>query len=290
MKNYLRLSNLPIKTLILSVVLFAGSCKQENEQLPQPEISATDSGTRTSLLLPSNGGNIQDFKISTKVMQQQTTQPYNAPDFLIGSIDKVSNIKQKAEFGFIVSSRSDDSQPINKVPLLTADPLVRKYKVYSSDGGSLMKTGTFETYRPFKCKEVYYRTYMKFENNAVIYGEVLHATCNKWQPEMAWNVVNGVKAFDVLKGYVTDIGSSPAVEHGFVISYKQEAIGSIHKEPTLTNDTKLVVKTNYAPGEYLKQDEFSYLLNFPYVEIYYRPYVKTQDGFVRYGDTKHDVR
>lgn len=290
MKNYLRFSNLPIKTLILSAVLFAGSCKQENELLPQSETAGTDTESRTSLLLPSNAGNMQDFKISTKGMQQQATQPYNAPDLLIGSIDKVSNIKQKFEFGFIVSSRSNDNQPINKVPLLTADPLVRKYKVFSSDGSSIMKIGTFETYRTFSCKEVYYRSYMKFENNAVIYGEVMHAVCNKWQPEMPWDVANGVKTFDVIKAHITSIGSSPAVEHGFVISYKQEAIGSIHKEPTLTNDTKLVVKTNFAPGEFLKQGEFSYLLNFPYTEIYYRPYVKSQDGFVRYGDVKHDVR
>ncbi|KAA6440413.1 hypothetical protein FEM33_07395 [Dyadobacter flavalbus] len=291
MKNYLRLSGLSMKTLILSAMLFAGSCTKENEQLPQPETSSTDAGSRTSLLLPSNSGNMQDFKISTKGMQQLLIPPYTDPDFFVGSIDKVSTVKQKVEFGFIVSSRTNDSQPINPVPLLKADPLVRKYIVSVSNGTALMQARTYKIYRTFSCKEVYYRTYMKFENNAVIYGEVMHTICNKWQPETtAWNVVNRVKTFDVLKAQVTDVGSSPAVEHGFVISYKQEAIGSIHKEPTLTNDTKLVVKTNYAPGEYLKQDEFSYLLNFPYTEIYYRPYVKTQDGFVRYGDVKHDVR
>lgn len=291
MKNYLRLSNLPIKTVILSAVLFAGSCKQENELLPQPETAGSDSEARTSLLLPSNAGNMQDFRISTKGIQQVLIPPYTDPDLFVGSIDKISAVKQKVEFGFIVSSRTNDSQPINKVPLLTVDPLVRKYIVNASDGSSLLKTGMYKIYRTFNCKEVYYRTYMKFENNAVIYGEVMHTVCNKWQPETtAWNVVNGVKTFDVLKAQVTNVGSSPEVEHGFVISYKQEAIGSIHKEPTLTNDTKLVVKTNYAPGGFLKQDEFSYLLNFPYTELYYRPYVKTQDGFVRYGDVKHDVR
>jgi hypothetical protein len=291
MKNYLRFSNLPIKTLILSAVLFAGSCKQENELLPQPETAGSNSEARTSLLLPSNAGNMQDFKISTKGMQQLLIPPYTEPDYFVGSIDKVSAVKQKIEFGLIVSSRSNDSQPINPVPLLKADPLVRKYILNLSDGTALMQARTYKIYRTFSCKEVYYRTYMKFENNAVIYGEVMHTICNKWQPETtAWHVMNGGKTFDVIKAQVTDIGSSPAVEHGFVISYKQEAMGSIHKEPTLANDTKLVVKTSYAPGGFLKQDEFSYLLNFPYTEIYYRPYVKSQDGFVRYGDVKHDVR
>ncbi|KAA6441053.1 hypothetical protein FEM33_04415 [Dyadobacter flavalbus] len=270
-----------------STVLFMSSCSKD-ELTPTPESAVNKDANLRVAVLPT-GTQASDFKIVTGGIRHGSI---NALNTLEGSIDQIDpNYKKSISWGFLVSSRIDMNGPINKDPKRIIDPLVREYVVGAFDpsdpSSKPIKTGKIEILEPFAYREIYFRAFIVKEDGTTIYGNISHYL-NETPIITPWELKANPVDANGMNISIIKQGSSPAVEYGIAYSYQKTAQDPINPVPTIAD--KIINAYKPSLGSYISYtpgNSFSAPIDFQYYQLYYRPYVKLQNGSIVYGNVAY---
>jgi hypothetical protein len=282
--------SLMAKAACFSTLVFMSSCSKDELTLTPESAVSKDANLRTAVL--PTGTLSSNFKIVTSGISHGSI---NALNTLEGSIDQIDpNYKKSISWGFLVSSRMDMNGPINKDPKRITDPLVREYvvgKFDSSDPSSQpIKTGKIKILEPFVYRDIYIRAFIVLEDGTTIYGNVLNYT-DQTPIILPWKLQANPVDANGMNISIIKQGTIPAVEYGIVYSYQKNAsdpIESFNTEPTIAD--KKINAYNPSLGSYISYTQgnlFSAPIDFPYYQLYYRPYMKLQDGSIVYGNVAY---
>ncbi|GGB95397.1 hypothetical protein GCM10011325_23460 [Dyadobacter sediminis] len=257
----------------------------QDHSIPEPD--NPDPGT------PVNN----EFKVSTTGVKQEGDKLY-----LQGNVDQVdASYKDNGTVGFLVSSRVTSDGPINPDPQFNNDPNIRFYKVKyfgkdldENNSFTPLETGLTSILEPFAFTEQYFRTVIILKNNKIIYGNVIHRSGLPLPAKPSpWEISTQEYGVDGLNLSITKQGQIPAIEFGFVVSYKQKESDKINNLPTVS-DEKLDIndwKDQENFGEYIKAGPLGsrafHNVNFNFQEMYYRAYLILQDESIVYGNVMH---
>ncbi|GGC13757.1 hypothetical protein GCM10011325_45880 [Dyadobacter sediminis] len=255
---------------------------------PTPESAINESSNARVGVLPT-ATQTSEFKIVTGGLSHGSI---NALNTLHGSIDQIDpNYKKSISWGFLVSSRMDMNGPVNKDPKRITDPLVREYVVGKFDpsdpSSKPIKTGEIKILEPFVYRDIYYRAFIVLEDGSTIYGNVLNYF-DQTPIILPWKLQANPVDANGMNISIIKQGTIPAVEYGVVLSYQKTATEPINPEPTIA-DKKI---NAYKPslGSYISYTQGNLLsipIDFQYYQLYYRPYMKLQDGSIVYGNVAY---
>jgi hypothetical protein len=283
--------SLMAKAACFSTLVFMSSCSKD-ELIPTPESAVSkDANLRTAVLPTGTLGNIQ-FKIEELGLTGNCGPNNSWGNGYGAKITQVdpSNTK-KGKYGILASTRSTVNGPINPNPEIKFDPLTRMYVAGEFGPGNPLKLGSFKVLEPFEWTETYIRAFILFEDGTVIYSDVwnrdlqgggLYKNPKLWELKANPVDANGMNVSITKQGY------NPAVEYGIVYSYQKNATDPINPEPTVADKRINAYKPSvgsyigYTPG-----NSFSAPIDFQYYQLYYRPYVKLENGSIVYGNVAY---
>jgi len=264
-----------------STLVFMSSCSKD-AITPTPESAVNESSNLRVGVLPSQGNSINEFKTTTLGLKNKG---------YFGKIDQVNQLTTKAgKFGFLVSTKSTESGLINSNPELKLDPLTRMYVVGEFSPSNPLKVGEIYVDENFENIETYFRTFILLEDGTITYGNVFHRAIPDGLSKVPklWELkANSVDA-NGMSISITKQGTNPAVEYGIVLSSRQKTSDPINSVPTVAD--KKISAYNFTPGSYINYtpgNSLSVPIDFPYYELYYRPYVKLQNGSIIYGNVAY---
>jgi hypothetical protein len=202
---------------------------------------------------------------------------------LAGEITE-SSILKIIDTGFIASFNFKPGGAIEKELLNDYDGNVFKFDITEST--PVIGPGKFRYKIPFQYNEVYYRSYIKLQNGTVLLGPVKYHRMPSVQTYPALD--GGIPG--LFEGAISQTGSVPSVETGFVYSVKAYKTSTkFNPNPVYYPDPKcefLLVKKSSSLSLGLFKRQFLT----PYVEVWFRTYIKQADQTVVYGNTIHYVK
>lgn len=270
------------KAACFSTLVFMSSCSKD-ALTPTPESAVNKDANLRVGLLPSQGTGINEFKISTLGLKNKG---------YFGKIDQVDQLNKKSgKFGFLVSTKSIASGPINSNPELKLDSLTRLYVAGEFSAVNPPKVGEIYVDEKFEYIETYFRTFILFDDGTIVYGNVFHRSDPDGLSKVPklWELKANPVDANGMNVSITKQGTNPAVDYGIVLSSRQNGTDPIINVPTVENSKKISAY-KYTPGSYINYipgNLLSVPIDFPYYELYYRPYVKLQNGSIVYGNVAY---
>jgi len=281
-----------VKVFCIFLTLLGSGCSLQEHNLPDPEIPEVP---EIPEIAEPETQVVNEFKVSTTGVRNEQGKLY-----LQGNVDQVDpTYTGIGQIGILVSSRVIESGPIYANPHYNNDPLLRFYLIneFGTDGNDNpmpLKLGSVSALEPFAFTELYFRTILILEDGRVNYGNVFHHSGLPLPANPTpWEINTNKIDIDGMNLSITKRGQIPAVECGFVLSYKEKESDKINNMPTIS-DEKLFANWHDNEGDYIGMDgEFgsnnssSQKIEFNFKELYYRSYLISQDGSVVYGNVMH---